>query len=165
MESLTVEITGYDTILVSFRVRPDHIRDFVERLVGEWPDLLASNSAAKDAGYQPWRSGAVTLGDPEGELYLVRDEQMRAQQQEEGYAEAPDGASPVAVYYNRAPASLDIRILEEWMTEDGKERDSYPARLVGREIFLVTLVTAADPTEDGFAKRVLEMLTESLTAP
>jgi hypothetical protein len=69
------------------------------------------------------------------------------------------------VYYNRAPASLDIRILEEWMTEDGKERDSYPARLVGREIFLVTLVTAADPTEDGFAKRVLEMLTESLTAP
>jgi hypothetical protein len=156
-----VEITGYDTILACFRVRPDHIRAFVERLAGEWPDLLASNSADKDAGYLPWHAG-MPLDEPEGELYLVRDKQMAALQQEEGYAEAPDGASPVAVYYKHAPAELDIRIVEEWPTDDGTEVDMYAARLVGRELFFVTLVTAADPAEGGFAKRVLEMLSESL---
>lgn len=156
-----MEITGYDTVLVSFRVRPAHLRAFVERLAAEWPALLASNSADKGAGYAPWRDG-VPLDEPAGELYLVRDREMEALQAEEGYAETPDGASPVAVFYKPAPAeALDIRLLEEFPGENG---DMYPARLVGREIFFVTLVTAADPAEGGFAKRVLDLLTESLTA-
>lgn len=60
------------------------------------PDLMASNGVDRDAPYVRWRGGQLPLGDPEGEVYLVRDEPMRALQEEQGYALTADRTGPLA---------------------------------------------------------------------
>ncbi|MBB5959674.1 hypothetical protein FHS29_006295 [Saccharothrix tamanrassetensis] len=159
-----MELTGFDTHLLSFRVRVGSIRAFVDRIAEQWPDLLVSVSADQDAGYLPWRSGEVSFGDPEGEVYLVRDDRMRRSQEESGYVVDDDGASPIALYYNRAADVVEVRIVEEWPTgaEGQSETDAYPAEVVSAETFAVTLVTAEDPAEDEFARGVLDVLKECL---
>lgn len=148
-----MELTGYDTVLVCDGLRTAQLRAFADRLAGEWPELLVSTGVDRDAPYLPWRGGAVAPAEPEGDLYLVRDESMRALQDEYGYAATPDGAGPVAVLYRRMAQRVAIRLVDD------------PAELVGRELFEVTLITAADPGEDRFAAHVLDLLAQALLEP
>ncbi|MEV0678830.1 hypothetical protein AB0I60_20160 [Actinosynnema sp. NPDC050436] len=159
-----MELTGFDTHLLSFRVRVWGVREFVDRIAARWPDLLVSVSADQDAGYAPWRSGGIVLGDPEGEVYLVRDEPMRRSQEQSGYVVDAAGESPIALYYHRAATEVAVRVVEEWPTgaEGRPGTDTYPAEVVSGETFAVTLVTAADPAESDFAREVLDLLKDCL---
>jgi hypothetical protein len=61
---------------------------------------MASNGVDRDAPHVRWRGGQLPLGDPEGEVYLVRDEPMRALQ------EVPATHSPLTGPARSPPSRL-----------------------------------------------------------
>ncbi len=156
-----MEITGVDTlIVVSLDARPA-VAAFLREMRQRWPDaVLGFDDGAGD-----------TIADPEdvaafparGEVTIARDAAMDEHWAEHGYAPTPDGAGPVALFYElRRNLIVRVDVAGQGGLDDGPLSGWTDVELVLPEATTLTLVTHAAPDSDGFCAAVLTHLQEAL---
>lgn len=134
-------ISGHDTVLVcGGDIRMQINRFLVERL-RDWPELRASVSGESSGEFVPWSHCGLTL-PLEGEILVARDEAMEAAWDEFGYEIGSDAEGPFAIYYQMVKQSvIPVTALADPYGRTEFQFESYELFLLGRGLWLVTLVT------------------------
>jgi hypothetical protein len=145
-------ISGSDTVLVCCGNACESIDRFLDARLLDWPGMRVSISGVVGGRFGRWDQHRFRLPS-EGEILVARDEAMEAAWDNEGYIVDPEGEGPFAIYYEAAKrATTPMKALVDPYNREGFRFEPFELTLVGRGLYLVTLVT---PDLEGPFSRVL----------
>lgn len=151
-----MEISGFSTDFVIDASFEECVVRFVRAQRERWSGLYFCGEPAADTLDSGWRPNV----DPDEKypeiLTFSSGATMEEFWEEHGYALDERGEGPFSLFYSFHPSPIGSR-LETVDTDDEEAAQSAAgAELLMSKFFLVSLVTPANPEDDGFSRGVLQ---------